>query len=210
MTSAMLNARLKFLDASAHHYSTLAPATSAHLMLERVAVAAGNENTPLKPVTSNTACAACGTIRIPGWTSRTTIVDPTKPRNVSSKFKKHRRTNRRANTSAEKQVVVECRACRRKSVTPLQASQRPRINRKRSSNTEATFGARSAEPVSLSAKSVANSAQASETPMSANNSSKKRAKTRKQGGLQAMLEKSKGVEGSSGFGLNLMDLMKQV
>lgn len=44
---------------------------------------------------------------------------------------------------------------------------------------------------------------------SANLSSKKRAKARKQGGLQAMLEKAKQAEAhSSGFGLDLMDLMK--
>lgn len=206
----MLSVRLNFLDASAHHYSTLAPATSAHLMLERMTVGAGNENIPLKPAKSNTVCDACGTIRIPGWTSRTTIVDPAKPQNASSKTEKRRRTNKRANTPAEKQVVVECLACWRKTATPLQTSQGYRIDWKRSSNAGATSGAQSAEPVPLSATNVANTAQVSETPFSANSSSKKRAKTRKQGGLQAMLEKSKRAGSSSGFGLDLMDLMKQV
>ena len=58
---------------------------------------------------------------------------------------------------------------------------------------------------------ITSSDRAAQKPVSTNNSSKKRAKTRKQGGLQALLEKSKeNCNSSSGPGLDLMDLMRQI
>ncbi len=200
----MLTARLKFLDASAHHYSTLAPATSAHLMLERMTVAANNEIAPPKGTDSNAACGACGTIRIPGWTSRTTIVDLAKPKGVPLKSKKKRRSGGIGKRPEEKHVVVQCLTCHRQSTTRLQTSQGHRDSRQGSSNAAGTASTESVEPAT-----VTNPAQVSSKPVSVNNSSKKRAKNRKQGGLQAMLEKSKGTGSSSGFGLELMDLLKQ-
>lgn len=205
----MLTTRLKFLDASAHHYSSLAPATSAHLMLEHMTVAADNEIASPKGADWNTACGACGTIRIPGWTSRTTIVDPTKPKKGSSKIKKKLESSGTAKGSAEKHVVIECLKCHRKTTTPMQKSQGHRFGRPPSHNAASTSGPSSVEPVPLSAPTVRDQAQVSPNPISVNSSSKKRAQARKHGGLQAMLEKSKGSESSSGFGLDLMDFMKQ-
>lgn len=208
MASAILNARLKFLDASAHHYSGVAPATSAHLMLERMTMAADNEIASPKGADWNTACGACGTIRIPGWTSRTTIVDPTKPKK-GSKTKKKNEPSGTAKRPAEKHVVIECLKCHRKTTTPMQTSHGHRFGRPPSHNAASTSGPNSAEPVPLSAPTVQDQAQVSPNPISVNSSSKKRAQARKHGGLQAMLEKSKGSESSSGFGLDLMDFMKQ-
>ena len=205
----MLNARLKFLDNSAHLYSTFAPATSAHLILERITVAGNDENTPSKRATANVACIACGTIRIPGRTSRTTIVDPTKSKEVSPKRKKNRQSTETGKRPAEKQVVVECLTCRRKTKTPLQTSQEHRVSRQRDSNAAATSGTTSTRSTLSSALAVGNLAPVSQKPVSANSSSKKRAKSRKQGGLQAMLEKSKRTGSSSSPVLDLMDLMKQ-
>ncbi len=207
MASATVTARLKFLDASAHHYSTLAPATSAHLMLERMTVATENEIAPPKGADPNVACGACGTIRIPGWTSRITINDRSKSK-VSSKTKK-RRSSATVKCPAEKHVVVECLTCHRKTTTPMQSSRGHRFGRPRIHNAASTSGTISAEPALLSAPKVGNQVQISPNPVSVNISSKKRAKTRKQSGLQAMLDKSKGTGSSSGFGFDLMDFMKQ-
>ena len=211
MAAALSIARMKFLDASAHYYSTLAPATSAHLMLERMAVAANNEATLAKRPGSDDACGACGTIRIPGLTSKTTIVEPTKSKKVSHKRNKQRQSEATANRPTAKQLVVECLTCHRITPTPLQPSQGHRVRRQRGSGSTATFGAQTAEPVPLSTPAFTKQAPSSEKPVSANSSSKKRAKTRKQGGLQAMLEKSKeSGKSPSGFALDLMDFMKQV
>ena len=211
MTSAPLTARLRFLDASARHYSTLAPATSAHLMLEAITVATDPENTPPKGVNSKAACGACGTIRIPGVTSRTTIVDLKKPTKGSLKKKKKGQLSNTSKRPVVKQVVVECLRCHRKTITPLQPSRGYRLRQRETPDPTRGSGVKPAEPRSSSLSTVANPAQLSEKPVSSNSSSKKRAKTRKQGGLQAMLEKSKGSASSpSGFGLDLMDFMKQV
>ena len=211
MASAISNARLKFLNTSAHYYSTLAPASSAHLMLECMTVAAENESSPSSKTGLGTICGACGTIGIPGRTSQTTIVGPKRSKRISSNKKNHL-PKQIADNPLEKKVVMECLTCHRKTTTPLQPSHGHKLRQRRSASAATASANKAAEHTPLNVPTTTNAASKSGKPNPENSSSsKKRAKTRKQGGLQAMLEKSKASASSaSGLGLDLMDFMKQV
>ena len=192
-----LETKIKFLDAAAFHYSMIAPATSAHLMLQRNFEAANNS----VPVQRSGACRACGTTLISGSTSRTSIVhEPSTTTEVHSR--KHGNDD-----SARKPIKflrVDCLICRRYERKPLQGPSRPNV-KKLSALKPGTLpsvgGFAAKEPLDMPQSARVGTASAS---------SKQRAKARKHGGLQAMLEKTKvSANSSSGFGLDLLDLMKQ-
>lgn len=204
MTPPAIKARLNFLVASAHLYSFAAPATSAHLMLEcdRVATSHGME---MKETEPKPACGVCGTILVPGRTSRKFIAGPR--RSTKKARPKSRNGVQTMQGVAPKLVISKCLVCRRSTKTQLTAK------RSGVSGTKSP-GARPLPPAAYlheaSPGATNPTGQEAHKLPSANLSSKKRAKARKQGGLQAMLEKSKSIEAhSSGFGLELMDLMKK-
>lgn len=211
MATAALHARLRFLQASAHLYSTSDPATSAHLMLEHSIVASSTDNPARGLAKSSLACTACGTIEIPGWTSRTTIVDPNKTDRTSSKRGKKTRRETPEPCVSEKQVVVECLTCRRTVTTRLPKLPGRGKSRQTTAKLTDTSLKKSSTATAMETSTSKLSGQGSQRVVSANSSSKKRAKGRKQGGLQAMLEMSREQGNTSpGFGLDLMDLMKKV
>lgn len=202
MASPAVNARLNFLAASAHLYSSAAPATSAHLMLECKKVATGNDM-EMKETEPKPACNACGTILVSGWTSRTFIAGPRRS--------KKPRTKRRKGVQgvASKLVISKCLVCRRSTKTQLTAATKSGVGGTRNSGSR-HLPSEASLPTEATPKATDPAGQETHKPPSANLSSKKRAKARKQGGLQAMLEKSKTTETlSSGLGLELMDLMKK-
>ncbi|KAL8693712.1 MAG: hypothetical protein Q9218_001513 [Villophora microphyllina] len=194
MPDPCVEARIRFLDDSARALQIAAPSTSAHLMLERNNVAEENEKS-LSKAQLKDICKACGTILIPDVTAKFEAVDL------------HPSKKKRARVSAEpvnvgKRFKTECLTCHRvvriqnqaaktsaKSLGSIQSSRVPTSkNSTQSRHAEAQF----------------------EKPASANVNSKKRSKARKQGGLQALLEKSKEMEiRSPGLGLDLMDFMKK-
>lgn len=194
MADVAAEAKLRFLHASAHLYSVTAPATSAQLMLQRHIEGAGDPR-PQNIDGSSSACKACGTVLIPGWTSRTSRVDKRASRDANLKpgAKKHARG--KLFPISEKHVRVKCLACHRFEDTLLQKS-------KTSSNID-------------KAKATSRTTRSSHPkpnldPESNPQASKRRERARKhKGGLQAMLEKSKAPTAPSGFGLELLDLMKQ-
>ena len=202
MSLPAVKARLKFLAASAQLYSSTAPATSAHLMLECKAVATAN-NIVLKESESKQACSACGTILVPGWSLRTTIVDSRRSKKFRSKSGKEDHSFPR---EAQKLVLSECLVCHRLKRTPLMCSSR------HNDGGRANFESHPAS--STSAQTVAETGVTNPKTQgieraSANLSSKRRAKSRKSDSLQALLEKSRAIEAtSSGVGLDLMDMMK--
>ena len=206
--SAALTARLKFLDTSANFYSTIAPSIAAHLMLECNAVATENNKT-LKNPSGDGFCNACGTIRISGRNFRTTIEVPKKGKEFSSETKEMAFEDSKR-IKVQGQVVTECFVCHRKTRVPVSASQGSRPSQAReisSTNTASTTTA--------SAFDTKTAGETSDTtthkPSPSYNSSKKRTKIRKHGGLQAMLEKSKGNDHTAaGSQLNLMDFMKHI
>lgn len=191
-----MEAKMKFLDAAACHYSMIAPATSAHLMLQRNFEAADNSI----PVEGAAACRACGTILIPGSTSRTKIVHETAIK-TKVHFKKHSKDDGAG--ALIKFVRVDCLICQRHERKPLQVSGGTNIRKPSVSNT------RTVPSVSFADKEPSDRPQSARVG-AASASSKQRAKARKHGGLQAMLEKTKfSASPSPGFGLDLLDLMKQ-
>ncbi len=190
---------MKFLDASACHYLVIAPATSAHLMLQRNHEAADN-SLPLQ-VEGSRACSACGTILIPGSTSQTSIVHE-KATKTKVRTKKHGKEDRAGTPT--KFVRVDCLICHRYEKKPLQGSSGTNIKKPSVRNTRtvpSVSGFADKEPSDMPQSARVGTASAS---------SKQRAKARKHGGLQAMLEKTKAsVNSSPGFGLDLLDLMKR-
>ncbi|KAL8718170.1 MAG: hypothetical protein Q9225_004665 [Loekoesia sp. 1 TL-2023] len=195
-----LDARIHFLDASARLLQNVVPETSAHLMQQRNLVAEEFEK-PLNKAQLKDICKACGAILVPDLTSKSQVIDPSAP--ISAK--KRRRITRRSDEQAE-QLQTECLLCCRVISTSMQSHSRKDMQ-------EAVQLIKMAEPSNAAASEAGTSLSSSnmeEKPASANASSKKRAKARKQGGLQALLEKSKGTESkSSGLGLELMDFMKE-
>ncbi|KZF21527.1 Rpr2-domain-containing protein [Xylona heveae TC161] len=113
-----------------------------------------------------------------------------------------------------KVMIYDCHRCGRKTRLPLPApkrAQRPRNAPAKKINSFANLSPMPDVASSDSSYGVSSTAEASTSnPTStANASSKKRAKARKQGGLQALLAKKKQEESASKFGgLDLMDLMK--
>ena len=192
-----MEAKIRFLDAAAHHYSLIAPATSAHLMLQRNSEAADN----FIPVEGGRACRACGTILIPGSTSRTSIVHE-KATKTKVRLERHRKADHAG--TLMKFIKVDCLICHRYERTPLQGSSSPNIKKLSVSNT------RTVPPVGGFADKEPSNMPQSARVGTASASSKQRAKARKHGGLQAMLDKTKvSADSTPGFGLDLLDLMKQ-
>lgn len=204
-----IQARLKFLDAAAHLYSSTAPATSAQLMRERQDFVADND-IKLREAEVRDSCQACGTISIPGSTSLNSIVfGPIKSSKSRSQHRK-RGGNDQGGGEAHKIVIRKCLACHRSTRIPmLLPSKLSDRNEGRQSNAQGAL-----QPDFLPGKKEKLAVgpledEAPHQPSSANSSRKKRAKARKPGGLQAILDKHKATQRqSSGFYLDLMDIMK--
>ncbi|KAL8931001.1 MAG: hypothetical protein Q9208_000102 [Pyrenodesmia sp. 3 TL-2023] len=199
MLNPTLIPRLQFLDGSARLLNELAPATSAYLMHERNVVAEQHEKALTKAQLKD-ICKACGTILIPDVTSKEEFSNPAAKR-------KRKKSKVVESEPLEKRLQIKCLACHRVTVTPMAAPQL-HGSAKPASLTGVTSQSHDAlirnELESDTAKTL------TEKPASANASSRKRAKARKHGGLQALLEKSKGTESQSGgLGLDLMDFMKR-
>ena len=193
-----LQARLRFLNDSAHLIAVGSPTTSAVLSSHYNKLLAENDldlQASKKDQDSRRreVCGACGSLMIPGWSCHV-IQGNIEPQEAQ----RAKRISRKPTSKLEKAKVYSCLRCHRKTVQPIVARESKVILKKSIvSKSQAIQHAASAAPASITE--------------SANASSKKRAKARKQGGLQAMLAKSKTESlgpSSGGFGLDLMDLMK--
>ncbi|KAI4250021.1 MAG: hypothetical protein L6R42_008808 [Xanthoria sp. 1 TBL-2021] len=199
MPELELDARLRFLDRSARLLNQTAPATSAHLMMERNTVAE-EHGKALNKSQMQDICKTCGTIFNVDLASTST---PIHPDVASSKGRNWEITP--DHVSLNKQSNNECHVCRRMVVTSSFQSQQYSRNIQRKAAAWAKLSGNIASP------SLEHDLVNVEKVIPANISSKKRAKARKQGGLQAMLKKAKGTNlQSSDNGLNLMDLIKEV
>lgn len=193
-----LQARLRFLNDSAHLIAVGSPTTSAVLSSHYNKLLAENDldlQASKKDQDSRRreVCGACGSLMIPGWSCHV-IQGNIKPKEAQ----RAKKISRKPTSKLEKAKVYSCLRCHRKTVQPIVARESKVILKKPIvSKSQTIQHATSAAPASITE--------------SANASSKKRAKARKQGGLQAMLAKSKTESlgpSSRGFGLDLMDLMK--
>ncbi|KAL8903097.1 MAG: hypothetical protein Q9207_004146 [Kuettlingeria erythrocarpa] len=150
-------------------------------------------------------CKACGTVLILDVTSKKEL---SKPGGARRKRKRREGVPPLQSELPGERLQLKCLACHRVTiVTPVIAPQRQDFGKINRPN-EATQ--RSKDAVTGSELQLDIAKTGAEKPASANASSRKRAKARKQGGLQALLERSKGTQSQSGNpGLDLMDFMKK-
>jgi ribonuclease MRP protein subunit SNM1 len=201
MASEALSARLRYMSDAAHLLATIEPTTSAYLMSQCHDVMFDND---LEPTDTHKrqACGACGNIIVPGRSGTIRkevagLVGKERPGRSN-----HRRTDVKHQARA---MVYTCASCSRTTRFPLTNSI-PTAIRKKSKH-----DSRSASlQASLTSSALHKTQPSVEVPISTsvNASSKKRAKSRKQGGLQALLAKKNESASTGGFGLDLFDLMK--
>jgi ribonuclease MRP protein subunit SNM1 len=191
MESSESTARLQYLNESARFLATSAPATSKYLMSQFNSLMFEAEIEQPEPQ-SRKSCLACGTIMILGWEGTAKVQS-------AASRRKSRQQESKKPSSREKSMVYTCGSCFKTTRHRLEPA--PSISRVKK-------GALQSVSVSKPVATALNNP--SIPPANANANSKKRARTRKLGGLGALLANKKASEArSSGFGLDLMDLMKQ-
>lgn len=189
-----LSARLRHLDKSAHLLTTSAPETSRYLMSQHYSLMSDSD-LDLTESQKRKTCGACGTIIILGWEGKLEV-DSQQPRRGKGRPK-------REAPAPSKAIVYTCDTCSRKTRFPLASTSRPARYKVASSNLKVLPAGKPSATPQMDSTSV------TKTPSSSSNS-KKRAKSRKNGGLEAILAKQKASQSaSSGFGLDLMDFMKK-
>ncbi|KAE8133525.1 hypothetical protein BDV38DRAFT_257885 [Aspergillus pseudotamarii] len=178
--------RLGFLKDAASSLDSLSPSTAAHLMTVHNKIFL-DESRPLNQRQQEASCGACGSIRAPEWTKTIHI-------------KKNIKHSSGARDGA---VVYKCLRCRRRTVKP---SRKEPIRPNSSSKIAAAID--STSPAALPALQHSDSTETKPTSKTADNAnSKKRAKARKQGGLQALLASKQQSRASSS--LDLFDFLQQ-
>ncbi|KAE8357020.1 hypothetical protein BDV28DRAFT_1480 [Aspergillus coremiiformis] len=180
--------RLGFLKDAASSLSLLSPSTAAHLMTVHNRIFL-DESRPLNQRQQEASCGACGSIRNPEWTKTIHIKKGVTKRTGSS-------------AATDSATVYKCLRCRRRTVRPT----RKEPLRSNPSSTVAT--ATDSTPSTALPVEHSDSTEKKLTRKTADNAnSKKRAKTRKQGGLQALLASRQRSQASSS--LDLFDFLQQ-
>ncbi|PYH96593.1 hypothetical protein BO71DRAFT_166728 [Aspergillus ellipticus CBS 707.79] len=187
--------RLEFLKSAASSLNALSPSTAAYLMTVHNGIIY-DEGKPLNQRQKEACCGACGSARSPEWTR--TI-------HVHKRKGKHSNSGSATRPAADGATVLQCLRCRRRTVKPTRRDT-----------------ARSAVPVKATATPTTTSttpdvqSAATTTPPSEpapvnkaadNANSKKRAKARKQGGLQALMASKQQSRANSS--LDLFDFLQQ-
>lgn len=195
MTDPELMARLRYLNESAHFLATSAPATSRYMMSQCNSLMFDHE---IEQPDSHKrkSCGACGAIMLLGWEGKLEI-------KTQSSKKKRGRKKIAGSFSKEKAMQHTCGSCNK--ITKHRLGVPPAGLRLKK-------GAVLDGAVPKNASLLAQSMGTADTKgtSSTNASSKKRARNRKLGGFGALLAKQKASESSSsGFGLDLMDMMKK-
>lgn len=187
MASSELSARLLYLNSSAHVLSTEATSTSRYLMARHNSLIF---NASLERPDSHRqeACGSCGNMMIMGWQATLRV--------QSQRIRRQKGNTKR---SCPKEIVLNCEVCDRNtriSLNPVAPRYTVRPT-KNATQERKRLGEAAVQPESNSGT------------VSANSSSKRRAKARK-GGLGALLASKKASDtASTGFGLDLMDFMKK-
>ncbi|MCJ1433448.1 hypothetical protein MMC27_002809 [Xylographa pallens] len=187
-----MDARTRFLVSAAHTYASTAPATAAHLGVYCnelfVTVEAGKHAQQMKG-----ACLSCGSILIPGLSSRITVIRPKAeiPRHelispAMSTSRKERNDSRSG--KLPKLLRNECTKCGRYTETVLPKLEHTKASVKRKGNPAAIQVPGSRGTTSIIAGD-------------------KRPRSRRKGGLKALLAEAKetAIPPTS---LDLMDFMK--
>ena len=187
--------RLNFLRDSASALGSSSPSTAAHLLTEHNRILHDGLR-PLNQRQQEFSCGACGSIRRPETTETIEI--------------KKRKSKQHASRSSDGATIYKCLCCRRRTVKPhgkepvrSKTPSRPAATTRASEPSESTPGPSTGKTVS---QQPAPEPPVNKTADNAN--SKKRAKTRKQGGLQALLA-SKQQSQPASSSLDLFDFLQQ-
>ena len=185
-----MDSKIKFLDRAAQTYALTAPSLSAYIMLERAATAEklGIESRKDR----KDVCRACGTLLISGITSRVSL---NRDRRSKTFNKVSKRKDRSKSAQSEKSLETHCLACHRFSKVAILPSKRQNFRKRDRLRTD---------------DNAQSSAGNGIEKASAVNVSNKRTKSRRKGGLQALVQRTKeSQQTSTSFGLDLMDFMKE-
>ncbi|KAK8087383.1 RNAse P Rpr2/Rpp21/SNM1 subunit domain-containing protein [Apiospora phragmitis] len=208
MEKETLEPSLRFLTDAAHLLAKTAPETSAHIMAKRNSLMFEN-NLELSDRQREHICGSCGHIMIPGAGDALKLeTDKVIRKSRSKKGAVAAKPDaRKPGRASGIRKVMTCKMCDR--YTKLDFPPPPSIVRRAKAKPTISTTIPGL-PIAPGAK--ANAAQASEpakAPPSANASSKKRAKNRKQG-LQALLQSQASSSAPKvGLGLSLADFMKK-
>lgn len=182
--------QLNFLKDTASSLSSSSPSTAAHLLAGHNHIL-HNDFKSLNQRHQEYCCGACGTIRSPE-TSKT----------IQIKKKKSKRTG----VSTDGATIYKCLRCHRRTVKPVRKEPvRSKVPPKPMTTTVEPSVSTTAPSADKTVSEQSASEPASKTAENA--SSKKRAKARKQGGLQALLA-SKQQSQSASSSLDLFDFLQ--
>lgn len=193
--------RLQYLKESADFLVSQSPSTSAHLLAVHNQIL-HEDFKPLNKRQHETACGACGSIRKPEWTKTT---------QVKRKTKGKRSKKQTAKDAPVDATVFKCLRCHRKTVKPRR-QEIVRTNPSSRTTTPTVQQSATAAGPSTSGKDplqgTGTSENVQESKAAENASSKKRAKARKQGGLQALLASKQRSQADSSSSLGLFDFLQ--
>ncbi|KAI0479125.1 hypothetical protein GGR56DRAFT_363219 [Xylariaceae sp. FL0804] len=195
MATDPLPARLAFLTDAAHLLAETSPQTSAHLMSQRNSMLFDND-IPQSEIQRQHVCGSCGHIMIPGRGDLLKIETKKDTRRRRGSQKHSARKESPSRRACQKRL--DCGLCGRYTLVSLPPP--AAIVRRRPKQPSQSLSAASIPPVAGPPPEPAKP--------SANASSKKRAKSRRQG-LQALLEQSSSSRPRVDLGLSLADFMKK-
>ncbi|KAL4903006.1 hypothetical protein BDW74DRAFT_55705 [Aspergillus multicolor] len=174
--------RLNFLKDSASSLSPISPSTAAYLMSAHNAIFHEDQK-PLNQRFHESFCGACGSSR---------KSEHTKVASIKKRSQKRAALSQAKGLTADGATVYKCLRCGRRTVTPSRTSSKP---------------AHPNTPIVDSTAAKAQPYQAPASKTAENASSKKRAKARKQGGLQALLA-TKQSQAEPSKSLDLFDFLQ--
>ena len=176
-----IDARQEFLNRAADALAA-SPSTSSHLLALHTQLLHENSKA-LNTTQKKEYCGACGSLRKPQWTRVTDI----KPKSIKA--------SSASASSASVATVYKCLRCRERTVLESKKKTAPKSLR------HAAAKASTRGPTLYQGET-----QAATDPTKSvdNQNSKKRAKARKQGGLQALLASKKSAQPS----LDLFDFLQ--
>ncbi|KAI0394969.1 hypothetical protein F5Y17DRAFT_227509 [Xylariaceae sp. FL0594] len=205
MATDPIPATLSFLTDAAHLLLSTSPETSAHLLSQRNSLMVENDLS-LSDVQRQHVCGCCGHIMIPGqgdWLKMKRNIVGTRRKRVSVTKQKGKELPPKKGC----QKTFTCSKCGR--YTKLDFEAPARITRRRLSHQVSKVTTRSTES-DMPSKPRSIPTLAADEPqrkLTANASSKKRAKNRRQG-LQALLQQSTESKPQGSLGLSLADFMQ--
>ncbi|KAI0968065.1 hypothetical protein F4678DRAFT_232692 [Xylaria arbuscula] len=207
MTDDPLPATLSFLTDAAHLLLSVSPETSAHLMTRRNSLMFNNE-LDQSDVQRQHVCSCCSHIMIAGRGDVLKMDSSKTCHNTKRRRDDKQKTAAVAPKSGLRKTWT-CGKCGRYTTINLPPPPARTPLRRFKPTTKSISGASSslAATIALASQSTGTPIPES-TKASANASSKKRAKNRKQG-LQALLQQSSSSKSQSGLGLSLADFMQK-